>query len=165
MFTQSQWRKKKNFIPEENLEKIKKDQEVFARARARAANNDIPSNELVVLDLLPIVHIGSTNRYISVIPEEIGRIPFRTKRQPGSEVALIADSTNEQNFINNSKILSINSYPTTSLTYAMVKRRLEQCKLLFILCFHIYYINLFYLTLKILSNSFNFIDYLIDFDF
>jgi hypothetical protein len=28
------WRKKKNLVPEVNLQKIKKDQEVFARAKA-----------------------------------------------------------------------------------------------------------------------------------
>ena len=33
-FTQSMWRKKKNLVPEVNLQKIKKDQEVFARAKA-----------------------------------------------------------------------------------------------------------------------------------
>ena len=90
----------------------------------------------MVLDLLPIVRIGSTNRYVSTIPEEFGRIPFHTRRQPGCETALVAESMNELMFVNGSKILAINSYPTASLTYDQVKRRLEQglCTYLCDLC-------------------------------
>lgn len=33
LLTQTMWRKRKNLVPEENLQKIKKDQEVFARAK------------------------------------------------------------------------------------------------------------------------------------
>jgi len=125
-FTQSVWRKKKNFVPEENLEKIKNDQEVFARARAAATANDISATEeLVVLDLQPIVKIGSTNIYITTIPEEISKLPFRTQRLPGSETAIIAETDNDALFTLNSKILSINSYPVAALTYEQVKQRLE----------------------------------------
>lgn len=41
---------------------------------------DVPADEQVVLDLLPIIRIGSTNSYQAEIPEDIGRIPFHTMR-------------------------------------------------------------------------------------
>lgn len=45
-------------------------------------------------------------------------------REPGTETALISESTNESVFINGSKIMAINSYPTSSLSYEEVKARL-----------------------------------------
>lgn len=93
---------------------------------SQGGHNEVGAADEVVLDLLPIVRIGTTNIYVATITEEVGRIPFRTKRLPGSEVAVIANSSSETVFINGSKILSINSYPTSALTYEQVKRRLEQ---------------------------------------
>jgi hypothetical protein len=79
---------------------------------------------LVVQDIHPIIHIGSTAFYTREISELEGKVPFRTKKQPASEVALIAESDNEQ-FIVGSKLVSINSYPCASLTYDAIKKKLE----------------------------------------
>jgi hypothetical protein len=54
---------------------------------------DAAADEFVVSDTVPIVVIGSTNSYFATIPEELGRIPFRTRRW---ETFLIHSSLNEK---------------------------------------------------------------------
>ena len=121
--TRTIWRNKKNIIKEEQLERVKSDQEVFARSRGQ--NADEPGEEgLVVRDVHPVIHIGSTTMYRSTVTEDEG-FPkdFKIKRVPGTETAIIGDPGTEK-FSKGSKIMSINGYPASAMTYEMLKRRL-----------------------------------------
>jgi len=130
--TRNMWRKKKTIIKEEQLERAKNDQEVFARSKG--ANIDEPGEEgLVVRDVHPVIHIGSTNHYTVFVTEDEG-FPrdkgkdggggFKIKRVPNTETALIGDQVNSSVFHRNSKIISINGYPASAMTFDMIKRRL-----------------------------------------
>ena len=132
ILTRSMWRAKKTIIKEEQLERVKSDQEVFARARG--ANVDEPGEEgLVVRDIHPVIHIGSTNRYTVYLTEDEG-FPrdkgkdqgggFKIKRVPGTEAAVIGDDVNSLAFSRGSKIVSVNGYPASAMTFDMLKRRL-----------------------------------------
>lgn len=122
IFTQTKWRQKKKYIPEELLAVRKKDQEVFARIRG--GNLEEGSKEgVVVSDIHSILHIGSTRIYTRTITEDERKIPFKLKKLPGTEIALITEA--ESNFFqNDSRLVTINSYPTSSLSFAEVKKKL-----------------------------------------
>jgi len=136
--TQNLWRNKKRYIPEENLARRKRDQEVFARAkvikRAEGVSEEVKSGEgLVVTDVHPIVHIGNTGIYHRVLTEE-GGIPFSLAREPGSNTAIIEKksgdgaegvSTDGAEFKEGSKLIAINHIPTASLTYEETKAKLK----------------------------------------
>ena len=125
VFTQIMWRKKKSYVAAENLERLKYDQEIFARSKGPAGDDAASSGGgLVVRELLPIVHIGSAFYYERTIHEEEGRIPFQTKRIPATEVAVVYKSTNPNVFTDGSKIISINGNPTISMEYDAIKKRL-----------------------------------------
>ena len=122
IFTQAVWRKKKKYIPEELLAMRKKDQEVFARIRG--GNMEEGTKEgVVVSDVHSILHIGSTRLYTRSITEDEGKIPFKLRRLPGTETAIVTE-TESNVFLNDSKLLSINAFPTSSLTFAEVKKKL-----------------------------------------
>jgi len=130
--TQNLWRNKKRYIPEENLARRKRDQEVFARARVtkrvEGVTEDVKMGEgLVVTDVHPIVHIGNTGIYTRVLTEEDG-IPFSLAREPGSEMAIIDKKTPEEsseNFKIGSKLIAINYVPTAALKYEETKEKLK----------------------------------------
>lgn len=61
--------------------------------------------------------------------EEDGKIPFQVKKLPATETAIITKSTDPNNFIDGSKILSINGNRTIAMDYEMVKKSLASCKL------------------------------------
>ena len=96
LLTQNMWRKKKNYLAEESLERVKRDQEVFARAKGVALDEPTGTGGLVVRDLHPIIHIGNTTMYERRVTEEEGKVPFKIKKIPGSETAIIAESENDQ---------------------------------------------------------------------
>jgi hypothetical protein len=78
---------------------------------------------IVVSDVHSILHIGSTRVYTRSITEDEGKIPFKLKRLPGTDIAMVSESESGF-FMNDSKLLSINSYPTSSLTFAEIKKKL-----------------------------------------
>jgi len=130
--TRTLWRKKKTIIKEEQLERVKNDQEVFARSKG--ANIDEPGEEgLVVRDTHPVIHIGSTNRYTVVVTEDEG-FPkdkgkdqgggFKIKRVPGTETAIVGMDVQSLVFQRGSRIVSVNGYPSSAMTFEMLKRRL-----------------------------------------
>ncbi len=147
--TQKLWRKKNNSLPEEKLAIAKRDQAIFNRSNrltnsgrvaednmtkkakkrgsTAAADSDFSANpgaENIISDVLPIVHIGNTSRYTrSLTDDENHQIPFKIKKLPWMEMAVIAEST-DGHFLVNSKILSINGHPASSMTYAALRRRL-----------------------------------------
>jgi len=121
--TQNIWRKKRDIVKEDNLLIVKLDQEVFSRAKGIPLDEPVGDEGLVVRDTHPILQIGNTSTYEKKITEEEGKIPFRIKKIPGTETAIIASTDNDQ-FAVGSKIASINGYPATSMTYEAVKRRL-----------------------------------------
>jgi hypothetical protein len=59
---------------------------------------------LVVQEVLPIVHIGTTQLYQRTLTEEDGKIPFQVRKQPATEIAIIVKSTNPLMFIDGSKV-------------------------------------------------------------
>lgn len=81
----------------------------------------------MVIDTVPIVFIGNTNSYFVTLPEELGRIPFNTRRLMGSEVAIVTTISPSYalQISEDSKIISINSHPTSTLTYEQVKAKLS----------------------------------------
>lgn len=121
-FTQAMWRNKKSYVPESSLQRRLADQDVFARV---ADSDGAPAGDdgLVVTDVHSIVQIGTTNLYTWTITKEEGKVPFKLKRLPCSEEAIVADTENEQ-IVNGSKIVSINSYPASSMTYKELKAKL-----------------------------------------
>lgn len=130
-FTQTKWRHKKRYIPEENLERRKRDQEVFARAKVTKRQEGLvdeatQGDGLVVTSVHPIIHIGNTGILHYRLSDEEG-LPFRLDRLPGSEIAVIkkVEKVTSNKFIPGSKILSINYLPTASLTYDEVKDRFK----------------------------------------
>ena len=58
---------------------------------------------LVVLEVLPIVQIGSTLRLQRTLNEEDGKIPFDVKKLPATEIAIITKSKNPL-FVDGSKV-------------------------------------------------------------
>ena len=129
--TRTMWRKKKAIIKEEQLERVKNDQEVFAKSRG-ADLHEPGEDGLVIRDIHPVIHIGSTTRYTVVVTEDVG-FPkdvnkdgsgFKIKRVPGTEIAVIGDEVKSQLFLRRSKIVTINGYPASAMTYEGIKRRL-----------------------------------------
>lgn len=128
--TRAMWRKKKTIIKEEQLERTKNDQEVFARARG-AAIDEAGEEGLVVRDVHPVIHIGSTTRYTVTVTEDDGFSKdvgkdgggFKIKRVPGTETAVIGQVSSTL-FQRGSKIISVNGYPASAMTFEMMKRRL-----------------------------------------
>lgn len=59
---------------------------------------------LVVEEVLPIVHIGSTLLCTRTLTEEDGKIPFQVFQQPATETAVIIKSTNPVMFVDGSKV-------------------------------------------------------------
>ena len=59
---------------------------------------------LVVQEVLPIVHIGTTQLDQRTLTEEDGKIPFQVRKLPATEIAIIAKSTNPLMFIDGSKV-------------------------------------------------------------
>eukprot|EP01041_Mallomonas_annulata_P009511 gene9511-19766_t len=102
ILTQTLWRHKKRYIPEENLERRKRDQEVFDRARVTKRTEGVidemsRSDGMVVTDVHPIVHIGNTGIYTRTLTEDDG-VPFTIKRVPGGEGAVVEDSEDKERF-------------------------------------------------------------------
>ena len=127
-FTQNLWRLKKNYIVEENLEIRRKDQDVFSRVKKLDSNipyGDDTNGGEAIADLVPIVNIGNTNSYIKTLSDGDGVMPFSISKSPGTEEAVIGQSTDES-FIIGSKLLSINNHPTAMCTYEEIKSRLKE---------------------------------------
>lgn len=132
VITQKLWRKKAKTVPEENLARSRADQAIFGRVRAAGGEGAVKSEDgIVVSDVHPIVNIGNTSTYTVVIDEDefMGRIPFEIKKIPWSEQSIIATEPSQPaadplRFIPGSKILTINSLPTSSMTYAEFKLKL-----------------------------------------
>eukprot|EP01042_Synura_sphagnicola_P000290 gene290-302_t len=124
--TQSLWRYKKGYVPEENLERRRHDQEVFARAQLNRRAEDEANNAdgMVVADVHPIVHIGNTGIYTVVLGAEEG-VPFKLKRVPGGQAAVISESYDVERYKDGSKILKINNAPVASLTFDKIVQRLK----------------------------------------
>ena len=59
---------------------------------------------LVVEEVLPIVHIGSTLFYERILTEEDGKIPFEVRKLPATEIAVIMKSTDPLVFVDGSKV-------------------------------------------------------------
>ena len=133
LFTQILWRRKKNYVPDIFMATRVKDQEVFNRSRPKDEEGDEDfirtDGGVIVQDALPIVHIGTTSHFSFTVSDSEGRLPFKTKRMAGSEIALIADTKNEQLIPNGSKILNINKVPMGAFTYEQVKKKLVSAAL------------------------------------
>eukprot|EP00596_Hydrurales_sp_CCMP1899_P005588 CAMPEP_0119044806 /NCGR_PEP_ID=MMETSP1177-20130426/34709_1 /TAXON_ID=2985 /ORGANISM="Ochromonas sp, Strain CCMP1899" /LENGTH=419 /DNA_ID=CAMNT_0007015505 /DNA_START=1364 /DNA_END=2620 /DNA_ORIENTATION=- len=126
LFTQSNWRKKKAYVAATNLEKLQEDQEIFTTSKGPAGNMDLMTGggSFVVKEVLPIVHIGTTLLYERTLTEEDGKIPFQVRKLPATETALITKSSYPDNYIDGSKILSINGNRTIAMDYETVKKSL-----------------------------------------
>jgi len=147
--TQKLWRKKNNKLPEEKLAVAQRDQAIFNRSNrlthsgriadpdmtkkskrkvsTTAADNDFsanPEGQNIISDVVPIIHIGNTSRYTaSLTDEENLKVPFKIKKLPWMEIAVIAEST-DGHFIVDSKILSINGHPASSMLYTELRHKL-----------------------------------------
>ena len=62
------------------------------------------SEGLVVEEVLPIVHIGTTLLYERTLTEEDGKIPFEVRKLPATEIAIIMRSTDPLVFVDGSKV-------------------------------------------------------------
>ena len=60
---------------------------------------------LVVQEVLPIVHIGSTLLCTRTLTEDDGRIPFQVFQLPATETAVIIKSNNPLVFVDGSKVV------------------------------------------------------------
>jgi hypothetical protein len=120
------WRKKKSYIPEANLRKQKRNQEVFSRLQVIQSVGDVaPSKDkdgLIVEDIHPIVQISSSS--ISKFTLTETTVPFKTKRFLNTETAIIADPSQglETVYPSGSRIISVNGVPASSMTYELLQR-------------------------------------------
>jgi hypothetical protein len=142
LLTQTLWRKRYNIVPEAKLARVMLDQTIFLRARAATSiegavdiggigglgggerGGDSNSSHSVVNEVHPIVSIGTAGRYTRVITETMGRVPFKLKRSPFMEVAVVAEST-DGHFLDGSKILSVNNFPTFSMSHEELQLRMS----------------------------------------
>ena len=150
--TQKLWRKKNQSVSEEKLAVEKQDQAIFRRSQrltdvsrglneaskllkhSAASPSDDASANLednasagsgVMTDVIPTVHIGNTRQYTCVLPDDDNFIlPFKVRKLPWMEMAIIADST-DGHFIIDSKILSVNGHSALTMTYDEVMFRLS----------------------------------------
>ena len=60
---------------------------------------------LVVQEVLPIVHIGSTLLCTRTLTEDDGKIPFQVFQLPATETAVIIKSNNPLVFVDGSKVI------------------------------------------------------------
>jgi hypothetical protein len=128
IFTQSLWRLKKQYVPEANLELKQRDQEVFSKVKN--VSKDVPESTggdgVVISDLQSIVHIGSTYVYRRVLTDFETGIPFSISRRVGTQDALIEKSKDSSQFVQGSRILSVNGFPTAALSYDEIKAKLTK---------------------------------------
>ena len=73
---------------------------------SQPSNMDVAtgSEGLVVEEVLPIVHIGTTLLYERTLTEEDGKIPFEVRKLPATEIAIIMKSTDPLVFVDGSKV-------------------------------------------------------------
>lgn len=121
-FTQTQWRRKKNYETSENLQRAKQNQEMLARIKGKSAlDESSDQNGLVVDAMFPIINIGTSSQYTVLMKDR--RLPFQLVRLPGTKNIIIGSST-QPNIENDSKILAINNIPCAQLSLSELKQRL-----------------------------------------
>ena len=69
-----------------------------------SADVAIGTEGLVVQEVLPIVHIGTTQLYERTLTEEDGKLPFQVRRLPATQIAIITKSQNLIQFVDGSKV-------------------------------------------------------------
>jgi hypothetical protein len=128
MMTQSKWRQKKKYFPEENLKRQRRDQTVFSTVSQMLMNENPGTygDGIVYEEPLPIVRIGCTSIFERKLDEEMGMIPFQVKRVPGSNTAVVwkCDQFSTE-FPIGSKLVSINQYPCSGMDMQTVLDKLK----------------------------------------
>ena len=120
--TQALWRKINSSIPEEKLKMALQDEKVFVRARQMQSTSEATSKS-VVKEVHAVVRIGGTGLYTRTISDVHEGIPFKIRKLPWSEEAIIAEAIDD-NYEKNSKLVAINGYPTLGMKYEQVKNML-----------------------------------------
>ena len=91
---------------------------------SQPANADVATgNEgLVVQEVLPIVHIGTTSLYERTLTEADGKLPFQLIKQPATENAIITKPADKDkgNFIEGSKVRTYFEIRTDVHSYLFV---------------------------------------------
>lgn len=119
--TQKIWRQNHNLVPEENLERLRRDQDIFSKD-----TSDVSKESLIVQDTHPIIRIGSASVYD--VKYEDQDDPFTLEKRPYSEYCTIVNSEKVDLFIDGSKILSINELPCRGMSIKEVSEQWRTAK-------------------------------------